>query len=48
MCVNVGPMGDDAIVPRIVWHPMHALREKIGAKNDAASPAESLRELVAT
>src|SRR5688500_14946965 len=29
-------------------HELHALREKIGAKNDAAIPAESLRELVAT
>jgi pyruvate,orthophosphate dikinase len=29
-------------------HELHALRERIGAKNDAAIPAESLRELVAT
>jgi pyruvate,orthophosphate dikinase len=29
-------------------HELHTLRERIGAKNDAAIPAESLRELVAT
>jgi pyruvate,orthophosphate dikinase len=29
-------------------HELHSLRERIGAKNDAAIPAESLRELVAT
>ncbi|MDP9193093.1 MAG: pyruvate, phosphate dikinase [Acidobacteriota bacterium] len=29
-------------------HELHALRERIGAKNDAAIPAEALRELVAT
>jgi pyruvate,orthophosphate dikinase len=29
-------------------HELHALRERIAAKNDAAIPAESLRELVTT
>ncbi|HEV7768917.1 MAG TPA: pyruvate, phosphate dikinase [Thermoanaerobaculia bacterium] len=29
-------------------HELHALRERVGAQNDAAIPAESLRELVAT
>ena len=29
-------------------HELHSLRERIGAVNDAAIPAESLRELVAT
>ncbi len=29
-------------------HELHTLRERIGAKNDAAIPAEALRELVAT
>ncbi len=29
-------------------HELHTLRERIGAKNDAAIPAESLRELVST
>ncbi|HEX7828780.1 MAG TPA: pyruvate, phosphate dikinase [Thermoanaerobaculia bacterium] len=29
-------------------HELHALRDRVGAKNDAAIPAESLRELVAT
>ena len=29
-------------------HELHTLRERIGAKNDAAIPAQSLRELVAT